>query len=717
MDARRTFDHVVAIDEVAPLLRALSLRVHLAAFVDHSCPEVVARAERAARRRARWRPVWRAGLFALTVLASCNAADPPALSMDFARVSFYDAPFPSDDLRTADGRIDLSGLPDPDRPRLVEQVRALLAHADGFARTGAIYFQVSVPLDSATLPDVAGSVAGDASVYVVSIDRSAPDYLQKHPVDVAFLPDGGPFGAPDLLALLPVQGLPLGSGETYAAVVTRRVRDVAGEPLAEPDAIAELAAGQAPPHLTGVALARYRDALAALSEAGVEPGTLAGLAVFTTGRPEAELAAVRADALSRPLPPLAPVTPAETFPDYCVFDSSIEMPDYQSGKPPYTSTGGAWRFDAAGRPILDHTETARVVFTVPRGPTPPGGWPLVVFVRTGGGGDRPLVDRGRCATPTFTAPITPGSGPARDLAAIGFAAVQVDGPLGGARNPNGANEDFSVFDVFNAAALRDNIRESAVELDVFAHVAVGSSFDASACGAGTVHFDASHVAIMGHSMGAWIAPIAMADEPLFGASVLSGAGASYIANVLDKEKPIPVLPFMSAMLDYPDHGYTPSAQDPGLTLLQWAAEPSDPQVYDGHVVHGAHPRSVLMLQGIVDHYILPSIANATSLALGLDEAGPAYAAKSAELARLGQTPLVSLLPLVGGAALKLPVAGNVGPHATAVVVQHPGDTIEDGHEVMFQTGAPKHQYRCFLKTWLAGTPIVVPDGREDDPCP
>ena len=678
------------------------------------CPRFVDRT--AWRRRARWRPLWFTGLLALA-LASFQVSGPPKLGMDFARHHFFDAPFPSDDLRTPQGRIDLSRLPDPDRPRLMEQVRALLGTADGFARTGAVYFQASAPIDPFTLPDLAGSVAADATVYVVAIDRSAPDYLKKHPVHVAYLADGGPFGAPGLLAILPLQGVPLGSGETYAAVVTQRVHDVDGEPLAEPDALADLAAGHAPRHLRGEALADYERALAALAAAGVDPGTLAGLAVFTTGRPEAELAAVRADALDRPAPRLAPVTPADAYADYCVFDSSIAMPDYQSGKPPYTTGGGAWAFDADGRPIVDHTETARVVFTIPRAPTPPGGWPLVVFVRTGGGGDRPLVDRGRCATRTFTTPITPGSGPARDLAAIGFAAVEVDGPLGGARDPDGGNEDFSMFDVLNAAALRDNVRESAVELDLFAHVVVGFTFDDARCGAGTVRFDAGHVALMGHSMGAWIAPLALAYEPLFGASVLSGAGASYIANVIDKQKPLPVLPIVSAMLNYPDHGYTPSAEDPGLTLLQWAAEPSDPQIYDGRVVNGARHRSVLMVQGIVDHYILPSIANATSLALGLDEAGPAYEPETPELVRLDQTPLASLLPLVGGTVRALPVAGNVDPTTTAVVVQHRGGTVEDGHEVMFQTEAPKHQFRCFLKTWLAGTPVVVGDGAEDDPCP
>jgi hypothetical protein len=370
--------------------------------------------------------------------------------------------------------------------------------------------------------------------------------------------------------------------------------------------------------------------------------------------------------------------------------------------------GGAWG------DTVDHMETARVVVTVPHAPTPAAGWPVVVFVRTGGGGDRPLVDRGACATPEFTTPIVPGTGPARELAKAGFAGVEVDGPLGGIRNPNGADEEFAIFNVQNPAALRDNIRQSALELALFVHAVTATTFDASSCAqASTVRFDPAHVGVMGHSMGAWIAPLVLAVEPSYGAAVLSGAGGSYIANVLDKQKPVQAITVVNALLGYPQEGHFIDRHDPGLTLIQWAAEPSDPQVYD-LAVRG---RSVLMLQGIVDHYILPSIANSTSLALGLDAAGPLYDAQNAELQMLDQPALAPLLPLAGRAAIALPAHANIDASTTAVVVQHPGDAIEDGHEVIFQTDPPKHQYRCFLASWKTGTPTVPPDGGEDDPCP
>ena len=61
------------------------------------------------------------------------------------------------------------------------------------------------------------------------------------------------------------------------------------------------------------------------------------------------------------------------------------------------------------------------------------------------------------------------------------------------------------------------------------------------------------------------------------------------------------------------------------------------------------------------------------------------------------------------------MSGNRGG-TTAVVVQHLGDGIEDAHEVLFQTEAPKHEYRCFLESFLRGTPRVLAGVSADAPC-
>jgi hypothetical protein len=656
-------------------------------------------------------------------LAACSPG--PSVSMSFARASFYDAPFPSDDLRRSDGSIDLSGFPNPSGNVGADQALLLISDdARGFALAGAVYFHSSDPIDPTSLPDLNTSVTASASVFLVGVDPAQPDFLQRRPVDVAFLPVTTSLGDTNLLAILPLQGQPLRAAARYAAVVTSQVTTTKGQPLMASSEMQTLIRGGTPSGLSSFVAAEYQDALVKLSSI-VDPTMVVGLAVFTTDDPTTAVGVVRADALSSHPLSLGKLVPTkgDEFPGYCVFNSTVQVPVYQTGFTPYALSGGTWSFGPNGEPVFDHSETARLIFTVPRRPTPPNGWPTVVFVRTGGGGDRPLVDRGVASSSTFSEPITPGTGPAMEFARVGFVGVEIDGPLGGLRNPWDLNEDALIFNVLNGGALRDNIRQSAMELSLLAQALPEVDFDASSCaGAQILRVDSRHLALMGHSMGSWIEPLTLAVEPTFGATILSGAGGSYIENLMNKLKPVPVWPFAQMVFE----GTTLELldrHDPALTLVQWALEPSDPQVYDRLVIRekpaGEGPRHALMLQGIVDHYILPSIANATSLALGLDEGGPAYDATNVQEAILGQTPLGSLLPLAGLEAIDLPVSGNValpgGSRVTAVVVQHPGDGIEDGHEVVFQTEPPKHQYRCFLLEWLSGVPSVPADGSPDCP--
>jgi len=207
-------------------------------------------------------------------------------------------------------------------------------------------------------------------------------------------------------------------------------------------------------------------------------------------------------------------------------------------------------------------------------------------------------------------------------------------------------------------------------------------------------------------MGATIVPAVLAVEPSYELVVLSGAGGSWIHNVVYKQSPLEVRPLAEAMLGYLDAGLELHDHDPVLALLQWAGESADPPAY-GRLIQerGTH---VLMLQGIVDTYILPPIANAMTLSLGLTAAGDALDAQHADLAEF--LPLDNRLNLAGLFRVDLPVAGADGV-PVRINVQHPQDDREDGHEVMFQTEAPKAEYRCFLKTWWeTGAPVVTDDG-------
>lgn len=633
--------------------------------------------------------------------------------MDFARVGdFWAAPLPSDDLRRPDGTIAIENFPNPETTELTTTVIGLVARSvHGFATTGGAFFALTGPIDPATLPDLAASVTPAAQVFLIGVDASAPDAGKRYPVEVAFRADGGEYGADNFLSLVPLQGVPLRPATRYAAVVLRGVHDAAGHELGRSAAMAALAAGKRPTGMSAEAFASYQAGLAGLRSAGVDLARVAGLAVFTTDDPTAQLRAFLAHALT--LPRLTPGSwqANEVFTDYCVYSTTISMPDFQSGTPPFEASGGEWKTDATGKPLLARMNEANLVVTIPRVPAPTGGYPTTVFVRTGGGGNRPLVDRGVHGV-AGGPELVPGSGPAQELARVGYAGVSVDGPLGGRRNITMGDEQFLVFNVFNPPALRDTIRQSALELGLMAHLVGDFAVDTSACpGAGaTARFNAGKLTLMGHSTGAWISGLVLAIEPLYRAAVLSGFGGSFLENALWKKKPIDVLPAIRLLLNETDL----FEGSPVLTLLQWGAESADPQVYARSVVReplpGAAPRHILMEQGIVDHYILPRIANATSLALGLDLAGtPLDGDVGVEM----QPPLMTLLGYSGGKQLGLPASANVGSGAsavTAVVVQHPSDGLEDGHEVLFQTEAPKREYRCFLQSLLTGVPRVPAPG-------
>jgi hypothetical protein len=654
-------------------------------------------------------------LFAL--LGACGGGDAPPgegdggpsvpveISVDYAG-DLWDAPWPDARLRRADGSIDLSGFRNDPRVRLSGQLLDLLEAADGFGRSSTIFFAPRVPLDPATLPDVLGSLRPTASVQLLDVDAASPERLQRRPIRVGYVDRPGPFGpAPHLLGVLPEQGRPLRAATRYAAVVTRQVRSTEGVPLDVAAAVRTLVDGGAPAGVENRTLAVYRDALAALEEAGVDLEAVVAFAVFRTGDPEAEL---RAAAAARPPPPaFAPFVLAEVFDDYCAYRSEVPMPVYQGGEAPYLNEGGGWVRDVDGRLVEQRRAASRVWLTVPRRAPPEDGVPLHVFVRTGGGGDRPLLDRSPREAGVES---TPGAGPAEALARAGLAAISVDGPLGGLRNVDGWDEQFAIFNIQNPASLRDSIRQSALELALLADTLEGLSLDAADCPGveAEVPFDTAHLGLFGHSMGATIAPLAAAIAPRYRALVLSGAGGSWIENVLHKERPIATLPVAQLLLNY---GSTIAITDwdPVLNLLQWAGEPADPQVY----APGLGDRHVLMFQGVLDRYIPPPIANGLSLAFALDRAGGPVDEALADRF----TPLGAYLPLAGARDLPLPASGNRDDGArTAVLVQHLEDGVLDGHEVVFQRPAPRLQYRCFLRDLAAGAVPRVVD-REAEACP
>jgi hypothetical protein len=639
----------------------------------------------------------------------------PAAMSDFRDgEEFFRLPFPSD-ARASGETADMSRFPNAGASALVTQVVARAAEERGFGTTSGIFFRLTGAIASEVV-DFAASLSNGAPIVLVSVDEKASDYLRRYPVRARFLADGGRYGAPNLLAVLPLQGVPLLPKTRYAVVV----RDTL---LARSPEIETILRGERPAGMSPTVFERYRNAIASLAKAGL--GDIASLTVFTTGDPVGTLATVTQSMITAPRPkPNAAFKRNEQFDGYCVYETTIDMPVFQAGEPPFSKSGGGWKLDATGKPVLQRNEAANFVVTIPRQAMPAKGYPIVVFSRTGGGGERPLVDRGVRATAGGAA-IAKGTGPAHYFSQAGFAGSSIDGPHGGLRNVTHADEQFLVFNFNNPTALRDNVRQSAAELALQAHILEEVTIDVSDCPGTTApdnqaRLDVTTMAIMGHSMGASIAPLAAAVEPRFRAVLLSGAGSSFIENLIHKQKPLPVLPLATVLLGLAGSDYRLTEHDPLLSILQWVGEAADVAPYADLLARRSSPRApphVLMMQGVVDHYQMPPIANATSLAFGLDLGGDALDEKSPAL--VDYLHAARALELVGRKRIALPASNNVSVVAatiTAVLTQHPEDGVEDGHEVVFQTEGPKHEYVCFLKSFRAGAPRVPAHGKTTDAC-
>jgi hypothetical protein len=734
--------------------------------------------------------------------------DGATVSMTFApSADFFAAPFPamgrpSSNIAAGAPDTGADGSSFPVILPLPYRLRGMLP-TNGYALTAAMFFELSNGVDPSKLPPFPPAAPqGSPSVLVFPLDD--PSAFAPVRVGQTRLPEGttAPAGH-TMLAILPVQGRPLRENTDYAAIVTTQIgtRDASGTMEALCTAFDQHSSADLPQvGLRQPVVGKY---LTAIGSAVLQTGgcsDIAAMSVFHTGDPTATMRAAtdlarahyRRDQGTCTVPmqrdrpggstrcPKAP---------YCVFTGTANMPQYQRGDPPYlpfVQWGGGWPSSTVppppagpagcdpkvgSRSAPDATSweptyrNARVVVTIPHTPPPPSGYPIIVYVRAGAGTmTDPLVDRGPTLAPGCNN--TDCRGPGEVFQSAGFAGITIDGPLTGESRLEPGwdnNEDFSIYNFLNPLALRDNLRQSALELTLVPDIirqlsiALEDCEGADAAGPGQAKFDLDHLAMFSHSMGSSIAPMALAVDPRYRLSILSGSGGSLIENVVYKANPVPIY-VAGELLDLPQ-GCELDEYLPALSLLQWATESSDSQLYARRMITDSAPpgagwwapnaRDVLMIQGLVDHDILPPIADVMTLGEGLDlglgpnscsgnprcDVMPVYG----EVAAPGFPSLPELLPLSGGHygpltamtgnrawPASVPRPPNTAGDLTALVVQHRIDENREalgqacdvnGHEVIYESTLARHQYACFLSDFARDrTPSVRLAGEEFAPC-
>lgn len=133
---------------------------------------------------------------------------------------WLDRPFPSDELITERGFVDFEVLPEMPSPLGSAIVGGWAAQANktvtGFSAFPAIYFQLDGPVDVET--NYAGLNSDDIQLFSLDSDHRVP-------IEVAFIEasNGDPTLPDYTLQMSPLPTTPLRSGETYMAVLTKRL--------------------------------------------------------------------------------------------------------------------------------------------------------------------------------------------------------------------------------------------------------------------------------------------------------------------------------------------------------------------------------------------------------------------------------------------------------------------------------------------------------------
>jgi predicted esterase len=610
---------------------------------------------------------------AVTLLALAACEEGPKTTALFAVPGaspadhFYDLPYPNDLRRYPDGTLDLSRF--PTNSLIVDKLRAAAETLDGFGLNSAIYARFDGPLDAATLPDPAASLEPGASVYLVNVDPDSPERGARIPIVARFKPKGTQTIDDNHLVARPYPGFPLDEGTTYALVITKRVHDAAGNPIARADLLGHIVDGGGDAAIAA-ARAAYQPLLDYLDEPGDdERADLVSAAVFTTQHATFIAKALRKGVYAAPAPVATAVTRTTNNAIYSVWTGMYQAPNFQTGEPPYVNEpDGEIKVGADGAAIVSRTETLRFALSVPAGDVPADGWPLVVYSHGTGGDYMSFVNR-----------------TAASLAREGLAIISMDQVLHGPRNPGG-NPELDFFNFGNPYAARDNAAQGFA--DAFSQLRLGVGLSIPD-GQRTHHFDPTKIYFFGHSQGGITGPGFVAFEPSLSGAVLSGTAGLLYENLLHKTEPLNIPDLVQTFVrDEPV-----DEDNPSLALVQMWVDRSDcinyaplmarkPATIDGVALA---PRSIYQSEGFIDTYS-PNIgieAFATSL--------------GGDIVQLPDFKAVEGLTLRGRTPKPAPITGNLNG-VTAVLAQYEQESGSDGHFVVFDLPVAENHAAKFLGT-------------------
>jgi len=649
-------------------------------------------------------------LVVLCILAACgddDAARAPYFEIDHAvdqPATFWDVPFPSDLRLAASGAPDLTGFPNP---RSVPILNALLSVANdrkGWPMMPIVYvrFRAAVPeqmIDTVIPP-------GDERVVLADIDPSSPEHGTTYPLVAVTLPVD-PYVPTDLVAFAPRPGIVLRGDTKYALVV----RSAFAPGFAAAPQYTRVMQGKGP----AAAVALYADLGAELDALSIPKDDVLVATIFTTGD-EVARSRKRSDsarATQHPTIDNLALFGGATHDGFCELRGTITMPQFQKGAQPF-DTDGRFVLDANDLPQKQGEMTIPLRITLPKRAMPTAGWPLYQFFHGSGGLSSGIVDLGYSPTPDDMP--EPGKGPGWVVAQQGIAAASAAMPVNPERLPGAT--DYAYLNINNLSAFPYTFQQGVIEQRLFLDALLALQIPQSlvdTCGmpapAGGAmhHFDSAQLMAGGQSMGGMYTNMIGATESRYGALVPTGAGGFWNLMILETA----IIPGARALL-----GTALGVDDstllfvhPGLDVMALGWEIAEPMVYMARIARRPLPnataRHVYEPVGKGDEYFPVDVYDAAALAYGNQQVGP-------ELWPSMQEALAT--DKLGGLAT-YPVKANRGGK-TRVVVQFNGDGIIDPHYLYRQIEEVKHQYGCFLASYVRdGVPTVPAPGPLTAACP
>ncbi len=401
---------------------------------------------------------------------------------------------------------------------------------------------------------------------------------------------------------------------------------------------------------------------------------------------------------------------------YLAIEGTYCTPNFQSGierAPFLAEDGGRITFDASGAPLLHDVPLdgpygsgecagllrARFVLTVPAGPMPEAGFPLMVSAHGTGGDAETFLGEDDfagwaasegIAVVSTDQPLHGGRGAAPRPGSLEPISISIAGVPLTLFNDEGATE-AAFYNPLHPAAARDNLRQAAVDGMVLARLFTATDFAAArrADGAPLLaptrsrrppRFDRGRVLAAGHSQGSQSVAVMGAIDPLVRGVILSGCGGDVRIGVLQRDD-LPIVSIFSLVL-----GLAAGELDemhPLMTLVQTLADPIDPSSYARlywEPLPGRRPQSVLHYEGMTDTFSPPASAEALALAL---RATPL-------------SPVVKPLPgLRATAELLSELLGRPGP--VRAFAQFRSTRQENGHFVLYYEPGAADLAREFMR--------------------